>query len=162
MTSIRTIALAAIAVVLSATMAFAHDYKLGNLEIHHPFSKAMMAGAEVAGGFMKITNNGTEADRLIKVSGDMAKMIQLHEMKVENDIMKMAELPNGIEIPAGATVELKPGALHVMFMGVTTQFKEGDKIKAVLTFEKAGEIEVEFMVGPANGAQDHDMKNMKM
>ena len=138
------------------TPALAHGYKLGDLEIGHPFSKAMIPGAQVAGGYMKITNNGTTADRLISVSTPIARMTQLHEMKVENDIMTMKEIPGGIEIPAGQTVELAPGALHVMFMDVSTPTKEGDKIKAVLTFEKAGQIEVEFNVGPANPAAHAD------
>jgi hypothetical protein len=75
----------------------------------------------------------------------------------------MSEVPGGIVIPAGGTVELKRGGLHVMFMGVATPFKEGDKIKAVLTFEKAGDIAVEFAVGPANGdaaKNEHDAHNM--
>lgn len=147
---------AILALAFSAALALAHGYKLGNLEIKHPNSMAMMQGAEVAGGFLIITNNGTEADRLIKVESDFAPMIQLHEMKVENDVMTMAEVPGGIEIPAGGTVELKKGGLHVMFMKVPKPSKEGDKIKAILTFEKAGSIEVVFNVGPAHGAAaDH-------
>ena len=56
----------------------------------------------------------------------------------------------------GATVELKPGGLHVMFMGIKAPFREGESVKAVLTFEKAGDIEVEFKIDAANkGAQDH-------
>lgn len=145
------LAVAAAVFAVGAVAALAHDYKLGDLDIHHPASRAMMAGAEVAGGFMTITNHGSAPDRLIAVKADIAKMIQLHEMKVENDVMTMAEIPGGIEIAPGATVELKRGGLHVMFMGVATPFKEGEKIKAVLVFEKAGEIEVEFAVGPANG-----------
>jgi copper(I)-binding protein len=144
------------AVALSATLALAHGYKLGNLEIHHPWAKATVEGQPVAGGFMKITNSGTEADRLIAVSSNVAGMLQLHEMKVEDGVMKMAEIPGGVEIPAGQTVELKPGGLHVMFMGLKAQFKEGETVKAVLTFEKAGTIEVEFKVEAANkGGMDH-------
>lgn len=145
---------------LSAVVSLAHGYKVGDLEIGHPFSKAMLAGSQVAGGFMKITNSGSTSDRLVKVSTDFAGMVQLHEMKVEDGVMKMAEIPGGIEIPAGQTVELKPGGLHVMFMNVPTPSKEGDKIKAVLTFEKAGTVEVEFAVGPANpDASQHQHKH---
>lgn len=144
------------AVALSATLALAHGYKLGNLEIRHPWSKATVAGQPVAGGFMKITNNGSEADRLVSVASDAAGMIQIHQMTVEDGIMKMSEVPGGVEIPAGQSVELKPGGLHVMFMGLKTPFKEGDKVKAVLTFEKAGTIDVEFKIEAAQkGAMDH-------
>jgi copper(I)-binding protein len=142
--------LAALALAASAMTAFAGDYTAGSLEISGTASRAMTPGAEVAGGFMTITNRGSEADRLVKVSTELAGMVQLHEMKMENDVMKMAEIPGGIEIPAGGTVVLKRGGLHVMFMKVKTPFKEGDHVKAVLTFEKAGDVPVEFDVGPAN------------
>jgi copper(I)-binding protein len=152
-----------IALILSAGPVFAHDYKAGDLAIHHPWSKAMNPGAKAGGGFMTITNHGTEPDRLTKVSSDVAGLIQVHEMKVDNGMMTMAEIPGGLEIAPGSTVELAPGAIHVMFMSVKQPFKEGEKIKAVLTFEKAGDVAVEFKVEPANKAADgHDMKNMKM
>jgi periplasmic copper chaperone A len=151
-----------IALILSTTLAFAHEFKVGDLEIHHPWSKAMNPGAKTGGGFMKITNHGTTPDRLIKVSSDVAGLVQVHEMKVDNGMMTMGEIPGGLEIAPGATVELSPGAIHVMFMGVKAPFKEGEKIKAVLTFEKAGDVAVEFKVEPANKGDGHDMKNMKM
>lgn len=147
---------ALVAVALSATLALAHGYKLGNLEIKHPWAKATVEGQPVAGGFVKITNTGTEVDRLVKISADVSGMIQLHEMKVEDGVMKMSEIPGGIEIAPGQTVELKPGGLHVMFMGIKAPLKEGEKFKAVLTFEKAGTIEVEFKIEAAKkGAMDH-------
>lgn len=140
---------------LSATLSLGHDYKVGTLEIAHPWAKATVTGQPVAGGFMKIVNNGTEPDRLIKVTSGVSDMIQVHEMKVENGVMKMGEIPDGLEIAPGATIELKPGGLHVMFMGIKTPFKDGESVKAVLTFEKAGDVEVEFKVEAAKGAQDH-------
>ena len=144
------------AFTLSATLSFANDYKLGNLEIGHPWAKATVAGQPVAGGFMKISNGGSEPDRLIKVTSSVSDMIQIHEMKVEDGVMKMGEIPGGIEVAPGGTVELKPGGLHVMFMGIKAPFKEGDGVKAVLTFEKAGDVEVEFKVEAATkSAQDH-------
>lgn len=160
MTILARIATALITLVLAATPVFAHDYKAGSLEIHHPWSKAMNPGAKTGGGFMKITNHGTEPDRLVKVSSDVAGLIQVHEMKVDNGMMTMGEIPGGLEIAPGATIELSPGAIHVMFMGVKQPFKEGEKIKAVLTFEKAGDVAVEFKVGPAQGPDEHE--NMKM
>ena len=71
---------------------------------------------------------------------------------MENDVMKMRQLPDGIEIPAGATVELKPGGLHVMFMKIKHPLAEGDTFKATLNFEKAGKVDVDFTVGAAKPA----------
>jgi len=139
---------------LSTVAVSAHEFKIGDLEIGHPYSKAMIPGSKVAGGYMKITNHGSAPDRLVSASSSFAGETQIHEMKVENDIMTMNEIPGGLEIPPGQTVELKPGGLHVMFMNVASPSKEGDMIKATLTFEKAGTVEVEFAVGPAKGMPD--------
>jgi copper(I)-binding protein len=149
MTKITRVLVALLALTLSATLALAHGYKLGTLEIKHPWAKATVAGQPVAGGYMSVINTGSEPDRLVGVTSDVSGNIQIHEMKVENGVMKMGELPDGLEIAPGATVELKPGGLHVMFMGIKAPFKEGESVKAVLTFEKAGTVEVEFKVDAA-------------
>lgn len=145
----------ALGLLALSSLASAHELKIGDLEIEHPYSKAMIPGAKVAGGYMTITNHGTLPDRLVSASTTFAGMTQIHEMKVENDIMTMKEIPGGLEIPPGQTVELKPGGLHIMFMNVAQASKEGDRIKATLTFEKAGQVDVEFAVGPVNGMNEH-------
>ena len=155
MTTFNRVFATLLAIVLSTTLAIAHGYKLGNLEIAHPWAKATIQGAPVAGGFMKITNNGTAPDRLIKITADVADTIQIHEMKVEDGIMMMGEVPGGLEIAPGATVELKPGGLHVMFMGIKAPFRDGETVKAVLTFEKAGDIAVEFKIQADKAGQGH-------
>ena len=66
--------------------------------------------------------------------------------------MKMRELTNGLEIPPGATVELKPGSYHVMMMNLSRQLTKGERVKASLTFEKAGKIDIEFAVEAVGGA----------
>lgn len=137
--------------VLLASPLLAHEFKLGDLEIVHPNSRAMVAGAPVGGGYLKIINHGKTDDRLVSARSSRARVMQLHEMTIENDVMKMREVSNGIAIPAGATVELKPGGLHVMFMKVVQPFKEGEMVKATLIFEKAGSVDVEFKIGPASG-----------
>jgi copper(I)-binding protein len=151
----------ALAAALIATAAFAHEYKAGDLEVVHPASRAMVPGAQVGGGFMQIVNHGKADDRLVSVTSPATPNVQLHEMAVTDGVMKMRQLKDGIPVPAGQTVELKKGGLHVMFMDVKTPFKEGDKVPAVLHFEKAGDVKVEFEVGPANGGEmKHDMKDM--
>lgn len=151
--------LAALAVLaLSASAAFAHDFTLGALEIHHPSARATLPGQPVGGGFMTIANKGEEADRLVSIAAtDVSDDVQLHEMAMENDVMTMRQLPAGVDLPAGATVELKPGGLHVMFMKIKHPLKEGEAFKATLTFEKAGTIDVEFKIEAAKpGAKPAD------
>lgn len=153
-----SILLVATAAAFASVNAFAHEFKIGEIEIGHPYSRAMLPGAKVGGGYLKLVNNGAD-DRLIGITSDRAASVQLHEMKIDNGVMVMRELKDGIDVPANTTVELKPGGYHVMFMNVIQPFKEHEMVKATLTFEKAGKVDVEFMVGPAAGgasASEHE------
>jgi periplasmic copper chaperone A len=141
--------------VLCLSSAFAHDYKVGDLHIVHPWSRATPPGAKVAGGFMRITNTGQVADRLIGGSAELANAFEVHEMSMKDGVMQMRALEKGLEIKPGETVELKPGGYHVMFLDIKKQFAEGEKVKGFLLFERAGRVEVEFKVEPrgATGGQ---------
>lgn len=157
-----TLTLAAVAALMVPT-AYAAEYKVGDLTIAHSWTRATPAGAKTAGGFAKITNNGTEADRLIGGSADKAGKVEVHEMAVVDNIMKMRELENGLEIKPGETVELKPGSYHLMFMGLEGSYKEGETVKGTVTFEKAGTVEVEFKVKAIGAKMEQhgsDMRNM--
>lgn len=154
MTIIARVSATLVALSVSATLALAHDFKLGNLEITHPWARATLSGQPVAGGYMKITNKGAEPDRLIKITADVSGNIKVHDMKVEDGVMKMGEIPGGLEIAPGATVEMKPGGLHVMFKGIKEPFREGETVRANLTFEKAGSIDVEFTVDAMTAGGD--------
>ena len=143
---------AAMAALLVASSAVAHEYKLGSLLIDHPWSRATPKGASVAGGYMKITNTGTTPDRLVGGATEVARRFEIHEMSMDGGVMKMRELANGLEIPAGKTVELKPGSYHVMLQNLSRQLTKGERVKASLTFEKAGKVEIEFAVEAVGGA----------
>jgi copper(I)-binding protein len=147
----RRFALAALFAVF-AIPAFALDYRLGAIEIGQPWARATPPTAESGGGFLVITNTGTTPDRLIAVKSPAADKVEIHEMKMDGNIMRMREVEKGIEIPPGATVELKPGGFHVMFMGLKAPFAKDAKVPLTLVFEKAGSIDVDLMV-QAMGAQ---------
>src|SRR4051794_14901137 len=104
-------------VTLAFSSASAHEYTVGSLKIGHPWARATPKGATVAGGYMKITNNGTTPDRLMGGSTDAAQKFEIHEMSMDGSVMKMRELSNGLEIPPGASIELNPGSFHVMMTG---------------------------------------------
>lgn len=145
--------------MLLSSNAFAHEYKLGPLVINHPWSRATPKGATVAGGYLKITNTGTTPDRFVAGSSDAGKRFEIHEMSMNGGVMKMRELKDGIEIAPGATVEFKPGSYHVMFVDIAKPFAKGDKVKASLTFEKAGKLDVEFWVGDIGGTPKEEHKH---
>lgn len=140
----------AAAFLLAGTIAvspvLARDYTLGAIRIDQPWSRATPASAQTAGGYMTLTNKGTEPDRLIAVESAAAGRAELHEMKMDGSIMRMRELEKGVALAPGATVELKPGGYHVMFMQLKEPLKKGQSVPVVLVFEKAGRISVDMQV----------------
>jgi len=150
----------------TALTAKAEDVTAGSLKISAPWARATPKGASVGGAYMKITNTGTATDRLIGGSTDVAGRFEVHEMSMDNGVMKMRSVADGLEIKPGQTVELKPGGYHVMLMGLKEQLVQGQHFKATLEFVKAGKIDVDFAIegvgaqspGTAGGA----MGGMKM
>lgn len=144
---------------LFASVASAHDVKHGDLVIEQPVIPATVASAPVAAGYMKITNKGTEADRLVSFEADFTGKESIHTMKMIDGVMKMRPLADGLEIPAGETVALKKGGFHLMFMQLQEQMEVGQMRDVVLNFEKVGKITVKMMVmDPADmhgGDTDH-------
>ena len=132
--------------LLASSIADAHGYKLGTLDIHHPWTRATPLGAEVAGGYMEISNSGSISDRLISVQITGVHMAAVHEMATIDGVMKMRPLPAGLEIKAGETVVLKPGSFHIMMMGLSKPLVAGQNIAGTLHFEKAGSVDVEFKI----------------
>jgi copper(I)-binding protein len=121
-------------------------FKLGDLTVTSPWTRATPGGAKIAGGYLKITNNGTSADRFVGAKSDVTDHVEIHEMSISDGVMKMRPLPNGLEIKPGETVELKSGGYHLMFMDLKQPLKQGDSFKATLQFEKAGSLDVNFSV----------------
>ncbi len=138
--------------LFAATGASAHDYTVGSLHILHPWSREIPKGAQVAGGYFTIENNGTAPDRLIGGSAEIAGRFLIHEMKTENGVMKMRELEKGIEIPPGKSVKFAPNGYHVMLFDLKRAPKEGEAFMGTLVFEKAGKVDVKFVVAPLGSA----------
>ena len=119
---------------------------------------------------MTLANKTNAPDRLIGVSSDVAAKVQIHEMKVINGIMQMREVSDGLAIPAGASVTLKPGSYHVMLIGLKKPLIAGQTFPLTLTFAKAGNISVTVPVqamGATNanggmGGMQHDDKSSGM
>jgi copper(I)-binding protein len=135
------------ALALIATAA-AQEFKVGSLEIGQPWARATPKGATIGGGYLKITNKGAEPDRLVGGSSPVAGRFEIHEMTMVDGVMKMRPLANGLEIKPGQTLELKPGGLHVMLVGLKQPLEAGQTLKGTLVFEKAGTVEIEYKVEP--------------
>jgi copper(I)-binding protein len=158
------LAIAALALALLFTgvqSVTAHEFKVGDLEIEHPWSRATPVGAKVAGGYFTIINKGSSPDRLLSISSDVSEKAELHQMGVKDGVMTMRPVEGGLDIPAGGKVALAPGGYHLMFIGLKRQPKQGEKFAATLTFEKAGTVNVEFAVEGMGetGGMDMDHAN---
>jgi periplasmic copper chaperone A len=144
-----------------ATAAAANDYKIGALEIQQPWTRATPKGAKTAAGYVAIKNTGSAPDRLTGGSLAGAGAAQVHEMTMDQGVMKMRAVPDGIEIKPGETVELKPGALHLMFTDLKARLVKGQLVKGTLTFANAGTVDVEFAIegmGATAGTPAHGMQ----
>ena len=148
----RRLALAAFATAVVLAPAWARDYKLGSLEIIQPWTRATPATAQSAGGFLTITNKGTTPDRLVTVRSPVSAKVEVHEVRMENNVMKMRELDKGLEIAPGATVMLKPGGFHIMFMGLKAPVAKDSQVPVTLVFEKAGSIDIELKAAAIGAA----------
>ena len=124
----------------------AQNAQVGQIKIESAYTRATVPGQKVAGGFMKIIDQGA-ADQLISASSPVADEVQLHTMSMEGNTMQMRQV-KVIDVPAAGTVELKPGGLHLMLIGIKTPLKAGDLIPVKLKFAKAGEVEVKLPVQP--------------
>lgn len=123
------------------------------IKIEGAYTRATVPGQQVAGGFMKIENKGA-ADQLVSASSPVAGEVQLHEMAMDGNVMKMRQVKD-IPVPAGGAVELKPGGLHLMFMNIKAPLAAGETVPVKLKFAKAGEVEVKMPVNAMGAGSGH-------
>ena len=155
----KTFYTAALAALL-ALPAAAHDYTAGDIVVDHPMAFETPKTARVGGGYLTITNGGDTADRLVSITAEGFDEVSLHETTTDDmGVARMSHL-KGVELPAGETVTLVPGGLHIMFMGLDGDpFEVGEKIPATLTFEKAVTLDVTFNVESRRGLNADEMEH---
>lgn len=133
----------------------AHDYSAGAITVDHPVALETPRTARSGGGYMTIVNGGDTDDTLLEVRAAFPK-VMIHETVVGDDGVARMVHRMSVPIPAGETVTLEPGGLHVMFMGLGGDpLEPGETIPATLIFEKAGEMAVEFSVEKRNQSGNH-------
>ncbi|MDB9801576.1 copper chaperone PCu(A)C [bacterium] len=135
------------AILLANPVAsFADDFKVGDLVIEHPVARATTAMAMTGAGYFVIMNNGTEDDRLVEITANFPR-VMMHDTKTDDGIATMFHIEDGVAVPAGGTVTFESGSKHVMFMGLNGDpFEIGEEIPATMNFEKAGELDIVFVV----------------
>ena len=132
------------------------------ITVKEPWVRATVAAQKATGAFMQISS-ASDA-KLVEAKSPVAGVVEIHEMKMDNHVMKMRAV-SGVALPAGKTVELKPGGYHVMMMDLKAQVKEGDTVPLTLVFEgkdkKRESVEVKAVVksltaGAAKGEMGHE------
>jgi copper(I)-binding protein len=139
------------ALTFSAVASAQETRSGGDVTVQQPWTRAASQGATGA-GFLAISNRGAAADRLLSASSPAARATELHSMVRDGEVMRMRPVPS-IEVPAGQTVTLRPGGLHLMLIGLSGPLREGEAVPVVLRFERAGEVRVELSVQAA-GARE--------
>jgi copper(I)-binding protein len=146
MTRLRPAILAAALALPALGPAAAHEFKSGPIEVVHPWARATPPAAKVGGGYAEIRNDGSEPDRLVSVTAEVAGRVEIHEMGVKDGIMTMRPVEAGVPVPANGTAALAPSGYHLMLLELKRPLKAGESFAGTMTFEKAGTIAVTFDV----------------
>lgn len=147
------------AAALMAAMAFP---VCAQVQVDNPWVRATVPQQKSTGAFMRLTSHADA--RVVSVSSPAAAVVEIHEMKMANDIMKMRAV-EALDLPAGQAVELKPGGYHVMLIDLKAQVKEGDMVPLALVVEskdgKRETIEVHAVAQPLNQPQGQAMQHQQ-
>lgn len=140
------------------TAAGASASQQEGIEVTDAWIRQPPPSSEVAGGYLRIRNPGSAADRLVAVETAAAQRVEIHEMQELDGVMRMREIRGGLPVPAGGEVALEPGGYHLMLMGAREGLEAGGQVDGVLVFERAGRVQVGFEVRPpgAGGHGDGD------
>lgn len=145
---------------LIATPALSHEYSQGDVEIDHPWSRPTPPGVPMGVGYMAITNHGDSDITFTSASTSRAESVSIHESTTKDGTMSMRPLKEGLTIPAGETVELKPHSYHVMLEELESPLKEGESIPLTVNFDGADTMDVELNVESLDGrdeVKEHEM-----
>ncbi len=149
----KSLILAAFATVCAAN-AFAQ-----NVTVTDAWARATVQGQKATGAFMKIT--AKDNAKLIAASSPVAGVVEIHEMKMDKDVMRMSALPNGLELPAGKAVELKPGGYHVMLMDLKAPLAKDTTVPVTLTIQDAKGVKSKLELNIQVGMQAPMMQHQK-
>jgi periplasmic copper chaperone A len=154
-------------IMLAAGLTFAgfsaeaQEYRLGPLTAGHAWSRPTSGPNKLGAAYLTLKNAGQEADTLQSVSSPGAEKVEIHEHTQDaSGIMRMRPVAGGLKIPAGGTVEFKPGGYHLMLFGLKHNLEEGQQIPLKLHFMQAGDLDVEVKVEkkPSGASSMHDHK----
>jgi hypothetical protein len=128
-----------------AAATLAQEYHLDSLTVSRPWARATAGPARNGVGYLTLGNTGAVDDRLVAVSAEISERARFHAHIIDGEVMRMRPV-GAIDVPAGSTVRLEPGGLHIMFFGLERPLEEGERFAATLSFERSGPMAIEFAV----------------
>ncbi len=143
-----------------STAAQAQEYTEGNITIDHPWSRPTPPGVPMGVGYMAITNHGDSEVTFTSATTPRAKNVSIHESTMKDGTMRMRPLKDGLTIPAGKTVELKPHGYHLMLERLDAPLKEGESIPMTVNFRGAEAMAIELNVEPLDGGMKMKQQGM--
>jgi copper(I)-binding protein len=139
-------------------------HRMDGVKVVNAWARATPGKAKNGGAYITVMNHGDDDDRLVGAKADVAKRVEIHTHLNENGVMRMRQV-DGIDLPAGSSIRMKPGGYHVMFLGLHKPLEKGESFPVTLVFEKAGELEttvtvrsVGAMSGSMKGGMEHRMQ----
>lgn len=142
--------------MILATAASADESSQGTLNFENFTIRATTANAGATAAYGVIHNHGHQADRLIGAKADFAAKVEIHEMVLDQDVMRMRALEGGLMIGAQERAELKKGGLHLMLMGLREPIQMGGIYEIELIFEQAGSLMIEAETISLREKKSHD------
>lgn len=154
---IRILLAMAGAMILTTGGAQAQDYRQGDLIIEGVWARPTPGASKMGAAYLTVKNEGKEPDTLTAATAEFAEKVEVHQnTKNDQGVMQMRAVEGGLEIPAGKTVALKPGGLHIMFVGLKQKLEDGQSVPLTLQFAKAGEVKVDVKVEHAAAMKKKD------
>lgn len=147
-------------VILASLLALSATAALAQVEVKDPWVRATVQQQKTTGAFMQLS--AKQDARLVEVRSPAAGVVEIHQMSMENNIMRMRSVP-GLDLPAGKAIDLKPGGYHIMLVNLKQQIKDGDLVPVTLVVEgkdkKRQTIELQVPARPLNGAAADAIKH---
>jgi copper(I)-binding protein len=155
---VRLVAFAFAAVFAMTATALSHEYVSGQIKVVHPWARATAPGATTGVGYMKIINQGATPIRLLGGSTPAATAVEIHAMSMDGGVMRMRPVGEGLVVPARGQIELKPGSIHLMLIGLKHPLVEEDLEPLTLNFDGGVRVNIELYIesmGAASGGHGH-------
>jgi copper(I)-binding protein len=141
---------------LACAAALAHDFHVGKIVIDHPWSRPTAPGMPMGVAYFTLTNHGSADDALIAASTPVAARVEFHQTTLADGVARMRPLAQ-VPLPAGKTVKVEPGGIHLMLVELRQALAPGSEVPLTLEFRDAGKVEVRLKIESRTAGAKNEM-----